>query len=246
MSELLDRFLQATEFGEVQSLAHDLTCSDDPNDVPGLIAALQDPLEARRYGAAYALGSSRRDGRAIKPLIRTLLNKLETPRVRAQAAESLGYQEKRKALPALIECSTDESAEVRFWCVFAMGPCRRRFRGTRTPFPVIRALEARLDDCEAPEAGDYWAVGLEALAMLKSAAPWHPAAKVFRETMLRILKDPLNHREQWQWAACYVDIWDLAYRGLFDAAIQTIHAAGFESVRFGCERTNERTQDSGG
>ncbi len=239
MSEWLEKFFQATDWREVVASARELSVRDDPADVPRLLAALSDPIEARRWGAVYALGFSRRDERVVSPLIRVLLEKRETPWVRAQAAECLGMPGKRKAIQALIECSKDESAEVRFWCVFAMGQCRWRGRGRKPLLAAIRALEARLGDSGSPDdRGDYWSVGLEALAMLRGTGARH--AKMFRETMLSILKDPMNHRDQWQWAASYWDSSDAfdgaEARSLFDAAVRTIHDAGFDPVVFGRER----------
>lgn len=235
MNELLEKFL-AADWPELMDLARDLSARNDPADVRGLQKALGDPLEARRYAAAYALGFSRSDKRAVSPLIRVLENQQETPRVRAQAAECLGMLGKRKAMGALIQCSADESAEVRFWCVFAMGQNWRR-RGKR-PLAVIRALEARISDAESPDdRGNYWAVGLEALAMLQGKGCAPPHYHLFRETMLSVLRDPLSHRDQWQWAACYWDTYDLRAevdsRTLFDAAVQAIHVAGLDPVTFG-------------
>ena len=69
--------------------------------------------------------------------------------------------------------------------------------------------------------------------MLYETGVRHSARDMFRETMLRILSDPLNHREEWPWASFY---WDLApeseRREAFDQAVQTIHEAGFDPVHF--------------
>jgi hypothetical protein len=204
MTDLLEEFFQASDFPGMMDLARALSARDDPADVPGLQKALSDPLEARRYAAVYAMGFSRRDGRAVSPLIRVLENRQETPQIRAQAAECLGMVGKRKAIRALIQCSTDESAEVRFWCVFAMGQYSWGHRGRKRPLSVVSALEARLSDGERPDdRGNYWAAGLEALAMLRGAGARHTATRLFRETMQSVLRDPLNHRERWQWAASY-------------------------------------------
>jgi hypothetical protein len=241
MSNLLDRFLQATEWGEVMQLACDLDNTGDPADVPALVAALRDPLEARRYGAAYSLGFSRRDGRSIAPLIGVLLDKQETPRVRGQVAECLGYQGRRKCLKALIACSADESAEVRFWCVFALGSYvrRRRQKRGKTNWSVARPLEARLKDSGLPEGrGMGYSVGLEALAMLaRHVDERHFATHLYRETMRTALNDPVAYPEYWQWAQCY---WDMSNFGpeqewaeLFDAAVRKISDAGFDPASFG-------------
>jgi hypothetical protein len=250
MSELLDLFSKASNWSDLADLSRELSVRDDPADVPALQAALNDPLEARRYGAVYVLGFNRRDKRVVSTLIRVPQNQQETPRVRAQAAECLGYQGKRKAINALIQSSTDESAEVRFWCVFAMGQYPWRRRGRKLPLTVVRALEARLGDNESPDdMANWWAVGLEALAMLAGRGRRHPANRMFRETVLRVLKDPLNHRDQWQWADGYWDTSDLrsepGIRALYASALQLIRDAGFEPERFGRERQIlQQTPDS--
>jgi hypothetical protein len=240
MSELLEKFFRGTDWMEVVDPARDLSVRDDPADVPPLLAALKDPLEARRWGAVYALGFSRHDGRIVRPLIQVLLNKQETPRVRAQAAECLGMLGKRKAVKALIQCCTDESAEVRFWCVFGLG--QYWWRRDKSPLLVIQALEARLEDNESPDdRGNWWTVGLEALAMLRGRGPRHPGPRLFRDKILRVFRDPLNHPDEWQWATGYWDISDLysepEVRALFDAAVQTIREAGLDPVRFGRQKT---------
>ncbi|MBI1898499.1 MAG: HEAT repeat domain-containing protein [Acidobacteria bacterium] len=240
MTELLERFFGATDWVEIVDPARDLSVQDDPADVPPLLAALHDQLEARRWGAVYALGFSRRDGRVVRPLIQVLRNKQETPRVRAQAAECLGMLGKRKAVKALIQCCTDESAEVRFWSVFALG--QYHWRRNKPPRAVVRALESRLEDRESPDdRGNWWTVGLEALAMLRGRGPRHPAPQLFRDKVLRVFKDPLNHRDEWQWATWYWAISDLysepEVRALFDTAVRAIQETGFDPVRFGRQKT---------
>src|SRR5215831_2031679 len=116
--DLIERFFQATGLTDTWEAGMEIYRRDCPNDVPALITALDDPLEARRCAAVYALGFSRRDGRAVSPLIRVLSNREEAIEVRAQAAECLGLMRKRKAIRPLIESSVHESAELRFWCVF--------------------------------------------------------------------------------------------------------------------------------
>jgi hypothetical protein len=240
MDELLEKFFQAADWAEVVDPARDLSVRDDPADVPRLLAALRDPIEARRWGAVYALGFSRRDGRVVLPLIRVLLDKRETPGVRAQAAECLGMLGKRKAIRALIQCSSDESAEVRFWCVFALG--QYRWHRNKPRLAIVRALEARLQDDASPDdRGNWWTVGLEALAMLCRTGRRHPAPQMFRETILRVLRDPLRHSDQWRWATGYWNVSDLPsepeVRDLFDAAVRTIQEAGLDPVSFGRQKT---------
>src|SRR6267142_515136 len=90
-----------------------------------LVAALASQEERERFDAVYKLGWGR-DKRAIRCLIRVLRNRHETASIRGQAAESLSLLGKRKAIRPLVECSTDGSAEVRFWCVFGLGHFVRR------------------------------------------------------------------------------------------------------------------------
>jgi len=48
MPELLERFFDATDWVGIVDPARDLSVRDNPADVPPLLAALHDPLEARR------------------------------------------------------------------------------------------------------------------------------------------------------------------------------------------------------
>ena len=235
MSEWLEPFLRASGWVDIVDATREMSVRDDPADVPTLLAALKDPNEAKRWGAVYALGFSRRDGRVASPLIRVLLDEQETVRVRSQAAECLGYLGQRKAIRALIQCSRDDSAELRFWCVFALGKYRRRRR--KPPIVVIRALEARLHD-DGGHA-DFWTVGLEALAMLKGLKIREYGDR-FRAKMLEIFTDPLGREDQWQWATWYWDISGLSreqpIRDLFDSAVERIHEAGLDPLTFGKQK----------
>jgi HEAT repeats len=177
-----------------------------------------------------------KNGRAIPYLIRVLRNRQETASIRGQAAEGLSLFGKRKAIQTLVECSSDDSAEVRFWCVFALGSFVRR---RKTPAIVVRALEERLQDSECPDnRGSWWPVRLEALAMLgANRESRFPFNDVFKETILELIRDPLSHRNEWRWADCY---WDDAIadsvaegRSLYNSALQKIREAGFEPAQFG-------------
>jgi hypothetical protein len=196
-------------------------------DLQATISALDHADEMTRLHAVYTLARGR-DRRAVPHLIRVLGNHQETSSVRGQAAEGLGLLNKRKAIEALIEGSVDCSAEVRFWSVFALGHFVRR---RKTPTAVVRALEARLDDHEAYK--DYWAIRLEALAVLQGCRTTRvPLGEMFHETLLQVLRDPLNHPDQWQWASSY---WHDSTAGatLFDTALGTISQAGSDPVTFG-------------
>lgn len=91
------------------------------------------PVTARE-NAAYLLINAF-DRTATPDLIAVLSNRNDAPRVRAQAAETLGmlYQLRdrrkfafRKTAEALMSVLDDPSPEVRFWTVFALGVMRCR------------------------------------------------------------------------------------------------------------------------
>ncbi len=63
-----------------------------------------------------------------------------------------------------------------------------------------------------------------------------PIEQIFRETILRVMREPLNHSHQWRWADCY---WDDVLAGsvpegrmLYETALRQIREAGFEPVSF--------------
>jgi HEAT repeat protein len=202
-----------------------------------LVAQLDSDDQMERLDAVYKLGSGR-DKRALPHLINVLGNHEESPEVRGQAAESLTLlrTQKRKAIKALVDSSADTSAEVRFWCVFGLGHFVRK---RKTPLVVVRALEDRLGDTESPDDRlNWWPVGLEALAMLRRYKKARfPIEEMFKETILKVMRDPLKHREHWRWADFY---WDDALAGsrsegriLYEAALLRIREAGLEPVNFG-------------
>ncbi|MGO9231586.1 MAG: HEAT repeat domain-containing protein [Bryobacteraceae bacterium] len=206
-----------------------------------LIAQLDSDQEEERRNAVHQLGAaSAKDRRAVPHLIRVLLNHDESPSVRGDAAELLSLSGSRKAIKPLVECSNDASAEVRFWCTFALGHfVRRRKRRRKVVMPVARALEDRLGDKECPDdRGNWWPVGLEALAMLQGCELSRlPVEPIFKETIISAVRDPLSHRDKWRWADCYwVDsMADSPTKGraLYERALQKIRDAGFEPVKFG-------------
>lgn len=222
MNALLGRFLDSHDPAEVLDCAVQLSRRDDPEDMPTLLDALGDAMEERRWGAVYACGFSRRDRRAVVPLMNLLLDRTETPWVRGQAAECLGYLRQSRAIKPLIRCSRDASPEVRFWCVFALGHVTAS-HGRKLTRAGIRALEARLDDMEAPRTGGYWPIRYEALAALESQSK--SAAEIFRHELRRVLADPVGNAELWKWAQCYAE--DTS------EAAETIVAAGLDPATLG-------------
>jgi hypothetical protein len=197
------------------------------------LADLRSTDADRRGNALGRLGFSR-DKRALPHVIRVLRDRNEAPSVRGDAAESLKDWRGRKAMRTLVECSAEPSADVRFWCVFALG---QGWVGRRNePLVVTRALEARLEDRELPWGCTWWPVGLEALAMLQGSRRSRlPLASMFNHKMQQTLRDPLGNRDQWQWVRCYVDARHdhHAYDALFQHASQVIRGAGHNPDEFG-------------
>jgi HEAT repeat protein len=115
----------------------------------------------KRKAAAYALGWLG-DQRAVEPLLERVADAAEDPRVRGQAAESLGYlleylqmqaQPDAAAVDALIAALRDPSGEVRFWAAFALGLARDH--------RAIPELE-RLAEADHQVVPGWWAVSKEA------------------------------------------------------------------------------------
>jgi hypothetical protein len=197
-----------------------------------LVGKLGSTDEMERQNAVHGLY---RDKRGIPYLLRVLADQSESPIIRGDAAELLKFWRKRKVMAALVNFSADASAEVRFWCVFALGAFVRR---RRTRLAVVRALEARLGDLECPDIIGYWPIGLEALVMLQSCSQTrYPIEALFRETILKVMRDPLNHPSKWDWANCY---WQDEIAGsveegqtLQTAAAYKLNDAGFDPMTFG-------------
>jgi hypothetical protein len=197
-----------------------------------VVAKLQSADEVERREAVHRLYPVKR---GIPYLLSVLANPSEVPTIRGDAAELLNFSRKRKVITALVKFSEDPSAEVRFWCVFALGSFVRR---RKTRLTVVRALEARLGDLEYPDIIGYWPVGLEALAMLQGCRHTrYPIEALFTETMLKVMRDPLNHASKWGWANFYWrdDVAVSAEEGyrLQSAAQYKVSDAGFDPMTFG-------------
>ena len=126
------------------------------------LAAKPDLKLQTRQNVAYALSFLGEDG-AIEYLLASFANRLEHPDVRAQCAEGianiLGGADRRtrvwkQAVITLLPGLKDDSAEVRFWTVFAMGAL-----GAKDALPTLRKL-VRADAAVMSSMG--WEVGEEA------------------------------------------------------------------------------------
>jgi HEAT repeat protein len=148
--------IQAAETTAVPRLIRDLCSSRDCE---------------KRVVAAYALGFFH-DRRAAKPLIHVLRNRRASPRLRGQAAETLGYlfmsRADRLAFSALREGIEDPSPEVRFWSVFALGQM-----GNPKAIQALTKI-SREDKVTLP---GWWSVAKEAKAAIRQIRKRNPATR---------------------------------------------------------------------
>jgi HEAT repeat protein len=165
---LLRQFFSQTNEKELWDTALALECLGHPSSVAPMIAALNDANVDRRHAAAHALGWSRTaSARAAKALTKALLDPTQPVAVRSQAAESLGYLNAERAIPALIAMSEDADAEIRFWSVVSLGTISHTGVNREAALSLVTALESRLADDAIPGRG-WWSVRREALAQLGS------------------------------------------------------------------------------
>jgi HEAT repeat protein len=93
---------------------------DDRDAVPSVLKVLLHGQRAlNRAAAAYALNLTHGKA-AIPALERSLGNKREHPKVRAQAAESLAHNHRAKSHDILRTNLSDPSKDVRFWCAYSL------------------------------------------------------------------------------------------------------------------------------
>ena len=117
--------------------------------------------EEVRAAAAHALNNLL-DRRANSALIKVLQDIHESSRVRGEAAEALGCLNRSDKAPiverTLIDCLSDRSAEVRFWCAYSLGQMK-----SRKAIPKLTEL-AKKDRATVPK---WWSVRKEARDALK-------------------------------------------------------------------------------
>lgn len=138
--------------------AYTLARIDNKRSAPRLIALVRDDAEVSvRDAAAYALGALQ-GKRARSALRRVLANHDEAAQVRGTAAEHLAWF--RPAPKAeLIAGLRDETADVRFWCAYAMAIMR-----VRSTLPTLRLLAAR----DRARVRGWWSVACEARWAIKT------------------------------------------------------------------------------
>jgi HEAT repeat protein len=125
-----------------------------------LVRTLNDhPDPALREAAAYGLWRFR-DDRAHPFLLAALRDPAEDPRVRGQAAETLGYltcdartRRYKETARALVDALGDPSPDVRFWAAFALGGM-----GALAAVPALQRLAAT----DEAVCSGWWRVADEA------------------------------------------------------------------------------------
>ena len=193
---LLNLFRGQSDKDDLYGTALTLEELNDHRAVGPLIRMLlEDDNPHRRHASARALGWIRRPGRAAALALARCLVDLNQPQAaREEAAESLAYVGNRETIEPLIPVLRDRDVRIRFWAVFGLGQsCRGDAR-------AVQALESMLDDEEVPP-GNWWPVGMEALAMLANLRPEYKT-KLAAETR-RILSTPDSAPEARRWVECY-------------------------------------------
>jgi hypothetical protein len=97
------------------------------------------------------------------------------------------------------------------------------------PWKHRSMITPSLKETSGPSAWNHW-------ACCPQTGVRHSARALLRETVLRIVRDPLQHRDQWQWAMGYWDYCDFPPESeadaFYDVAVETIRAAGFDPEQF--------------
>lgn len=127
--------LKTGERIDMWEAAKALVKEEDLSVVPRLLELIRSSSDLeRRVAAIWTLGFLKAED-AAEPLIRILDDKSESPALRDQAAESLGYLWDAKARKSLVENLSDENPDVVFSCAFAL-----RTVGTPDDIPRLKKL----------------------------------------------------------------------------------------------------------
>jgi HEAT repeat protein len=130
--------------------------SPDPALLPGIVRILLHGKRLHnRIEAAYAMrgmrGTNGRDGAAT--LEKILANRKEKAYLRAFVAETLADRHRPTSHDVVLRNLADPSAQVRFWCAFALGQMR-----DRNALPLL----ASIAENDHRIVRGWWAVSKEA------------------------------------------------------------------------------------
>jgi HEAT repeat protein len=212
-TSLLRQFFMQERYDDLVETALTLGDTGDLLVSQPMIDALRDSNPDRRRAAARVLGwlhvpglaATMQRNSAARALSNVLTDRNQPREVREEAAESLAYLSSVPAIPALIAVLDDPDVRIRFWAVFALGSIRDWRTGLQLDPRVVPALELMLEDNDAPP-DNWWAVRLEALAMLGRMTP---PAKDYRsrlhEEVGRVRQNPAASKQEIAWAHDYDD-----------------------------------------
>jgi HEAT repeat protein len=145
--------LRGNSWREANDAAQAIWQEPDPALVRDVIAILQDGDRVyNRVEAAYALRVLSGEATTMA-LERTLTNRAENPRVRAFAAEGLADSHRSASHDVLLRTLRDPSAQVRFWCAFALGKMH-----DERALPILQ----RLASTDKRIVRGWWSVSKEA------------------------------------------------------------------------------------
>ena len=201
VQSLITLFFEQTQKDDLFDTALTIEGLNDRRAIPHLIRGLlKDSNADRRRAAARALGWIHpSNGSAARALAECVCDVSQTLAVREEAAESLAYVGTYQTIDPLISVMRrDPEAGVRFWAVFGLGG------SGRGEARVEAALESMLTDTESP-AGEWWPVGMEALAMLGAGRlSQNRYRALFIRELQRIQSDPDRATEgDRRWASFY-------------------------------------------
>ena len=132
--------------------------------IDGLVnMALSDPDARARAIAVHALGYIDHQ-RCTDFLIERLLDDTELPDVRAHAAEALTYQNmahRSRILAALLRAIHDNSIDVRFWTIYALGET-----GDKQHIPLLQQIA----ETDQGVVANWWSIRDEAMDSIRHIA----------------------------------------------------------------------------
>jgi len=151
----------------------------------GLVRLLTLSRPETAQAAAYHL---RFHDEAVPALIGVVGDRNRPSPVREEAAESLGVIGDKRAIPVLLQGLQDESAEVRFWAIFALGQWVKSHKRVRLAIEALVGDEALVRE--------WWRVGQEAKATVTDET-------LLQAEIREILDNSDASAEDRRWAECY-------------------------------------------
>jgi HEAT repeat protein len=121
---VIEAFGRSLDPGVVWEAAKAVASSSRSRPPVLLLPWLDSSADALHQAAAAWTAGALRYREAVRPLMALLINDRLSDTARAHAAEALGVIGDIEAIDLLISQLSDQSAEVRFWSVYALGTLR--------------------------------------------------------------------------------------------------------------------------